>query len=111
VQFLDLGSIERSKKLNTLLSKVRSTLRASHLGDEYTFRLFGGQQRAIGEVMITERGNTRGVMGYQQFCRAYWDPNNPSFSFWLQVSFLCCVKCRVVLLSAVGFLRWLRCSC
>lgn len=40
VQFLDLGSVERSKKLNSLLAAVRSTLRASHLGDEHTFRLF-----------------------------------------------------------------------
>jgi hypothetical protein len=47
---------------------VRSTLRATHLGDEHTFRLFAGQQRAIGEAMVVDKGGAKGVMGYKSFC-------------------------------------------
>lgn len=83
VQFLDLGNVERSKRLNTLLATVRSTLRASHLGDEHTFRLFQGQQRAIGEAMILEKGPKCAVMGYKTFCETYWDKRNPTLAFWL----------------------------
>jgi hypothetical protein len=84
VQFLDLGSVERSKRLHVLLAQVRSTLRASHLGDENTFRLFQGQQRAIGEAMIVEKGPKSTVMGYKAFCELYWDKEKPTLSFWLR---------------------------
>jgi hypothetical protein len=63
VQFLDLGTLERSRKLNQLLADVRSTLRATHLGDEKTFRLFAGQQRAIGEAMVIDKVGGAGVWG------------------------------------------------
>lgn len=82
VQFLDLGSVERNRRLEELLSSIRLTLLTDELPGK-AFRIFAADQRAIGELMISWRGegeSARGdCMGYAQFTRCLGDPE---FARW-----------------------------
>ncbi len=85
VQFLDLGSVERSRRLNTLLDAITRTFFATQY--PVSFRLFRGQQRAIGELMIVpRRQNGQEVqdecMGYAAFARRLQD--DPRFAEWFE---------------------------
>jgi hypothetical protein len=50
VQFLDLGSDVRTRELRTLQDSIYTQLQSDKLGSH--FRLFAGEQRAIGELMV-----------------------------------------------------------
>lgn len=81
VQFLDFGDIEKNQRLEQLLENITQTL----LTDRFVvaFRLFRGEQRAIGEVMITLRpGGGKTIyecIGYAEFVKRLADPN---FARW-----------------------------
>jgi hypothetical protein len=75
IQFLNLGDIAASRTLQILLNEVSEKFSDDSTGD-VTFRIFRGQQRAIGEVMIlpvdpaaVDKPARRGCMGYAQFLR------------------------------------------
>jgi hypothetical protein len=53
IQYLDLGDIEENRALATLLERI-TTLFLSDATDD-PFRLFRGEQRAIGELMLVTR--------------------------------------------------------
>jgi hypothetical protein len=65
VQFLDLGADAETKRLRRLQDHIYSQLQTDQLG--HGFRLFAGEQRALGELMI-ERGTTGcRCIGYAAF--------------------------------------------
>lgn len=66
VQFLDLGSQERSRRLRAHLDTVRHVLLGRR--DDPTLRAFRGEQRAIGELMIThDPAGQRQCIGFATF--------------------------------------------
>jgi hypothetical protein len=76
VRFLDLGDEAANRDWTTRLRAVNKTL----LIDTYSprFRLFAGQQRAIGEIMVSSvsgpDGDRPGTLGYAAFLRKQEDP-------------------------------------
>lgn len=69
VQFLDLGDVEATRRLQELLHKVSRGLLTDSI--PLDFRLFTGDQRAIGELMLTERNRGEGTffdcIGFAEF--------------------------------------------
>jgi hypothetical protein len=55
-QFLDPRSDRTNREVAHRLERVRDVFAASDPGSEIVFRLFRGEQRAIGEVMLTPTG-------------------------------------------------------
>lgn len=85
VQFLDLGDVERNRKLADRLDAVSEVLGNSRTIKDPAFRLFRGQQRALGEVMIEAMGANdsapRGrCMGYAGFVARL--EADPAFARW-----------------------------
>jgi hypothetical protein len=84
VQFLDLGDVEATRRLQGLLHAVSRAL----LTDEMplNFRIFTGDQRAIGELMLTERN--RGGEGTFFDCIRFAEFThrivNVEFSSWFE---------------------------
>jgi hypothetical protein len=78
VQFLDLGDIEASRHLGQLLANIRHQFSTDSL--DPTFRLFKGQQRAIGELLMV-KSETRGLecIGFAEFSAKL---ANPVFAVW-----------------------------
>jgi hypothetical protein len=75
VRFLDLGDEVANRAWTARLVAVRTTL----LSDRYSprFRVFNGQQRAIGEIMIVAGGDRAGrpeTLGYAGFLARQRDP-------------------------------------
>lgn len=74
VQFLDLGDLDRSRRLRECLDAVRAVLATDRLPDQ-RLRVFWGRQRAIGELMLRDRSGERGAavprecIGYAAFSR------------------------------------------
>lgn len=64
IQFINLGEDHKTKKLSDLLNNISQTF----LTDEYdkTLRIFAGEQRALGEIMISERDRLQ-CIGYNEF--------------------------------------------
>jgi hypothetical protein len=87
VQFLDLGEETKSHDLAMKLETIRDTLRSDRSGLGTTFRIFHGEQRAIGEVMMVplaanganERSPRHECVGYADFVAKQADP---VFSQW-----------------------------
>ena len=75
IQFLDQSEAEKTRQLYELLNKVKRLWAT----DRYSpgFRVFAGEQRAIGERMI--QANLRGVdcLGYADFLEAVEDNRIP----------------------------------
>lgn len=57
VQFLDLGEVERNRELVERLEAISTTLADSRALTDPCFRVFRGQQRAIGELMMDRSGS------------------------------------------------------
>jgi hypothetical protein len=76
VQFLDLGDLEMNRRLSELLVNVTKAFGNS--SQEPTFRLFNGEQRAIGEIVLVPRSmnEERGYecMGYASFVKKMAEP-------------------------------------
>lgn len=80
VQFLDLGAEEQTRRLTGLLSEVQSTFRSDTPTLPDPFRVFSMHQRAIGELMVVEAGNSeRECLGYAAFVGKLRDPE---FARW-----------------------------
>lgn len=84
VGFLDLGDQQRNRRLVEHLSLVRRVLFAPNLGPVY--HVPTGQQRAIGELMITSDSATEDkqwrCIGFAEFCARL--ERDPEFSAWFQ---------------------------
>ena len=65
VQFLDLGSDDRTRKLRDLQDQIYSQLQTDTIPSG--FRLFAGEQRAIGELMVDRTGTTARCLGFAAF--------------------------------------------
>jgi hypothetical protein len=63
VQFLDLGNVGQNQRLNQILYDIRQVFYTSKY--PFVFRLFNGQQRAIGELMMTPRKREEGIAHYE----------------------------------------------
>lgn len=83
VQFLDLGDVEATRRLQELLHGVSRGLLTD--GIPLDFRLFSGDQRAIGELMLTERSRGEGTffdcIGFAEFTHRI---ANSEFSAWFE---------------------------
>ncbi|MFG3258293.1 hypothetical protein [Streptomyces sp. NPDC048172] len=75
VQFLDLGDRADNRRLVELLDGISSTFNYGGA----SFRLFRGEQRAIGESVITP-GEGDACIGYAEFSRRLDD--DPTFAAW-----------------------------
>jgi hypothetical protein len=65
IQYLDLGEVESTRKLTELMEEIQMLLLTDGFGR--VFRIFRGEQRAIGEKMITCDSEKHGCMGYARF--------------------------------------------
>lgn len=63
VQFLDLGDVDQNQRLNQILYDIRQVFNTDKY--PFVFRLFNGQQRAIGELMMSPRKRDEGVANYE----------------------------------------------
>lgn len=79
IQFLDLGQINLTQEFNELIERITSIL----LTDNYdlTYRLFRGEQRAIGEIMIDKSDKGLICIGYAQFKHKL---NEKEFKEWFE---------------------------
>ncbi len=78
VQFLNLGETESNRRLNTLQENIRSVMLDNNLGK--ICRIFRGEQRAIGELMITTKGADSFCIGYAEFVAR----KEPEFLQWFE---------------------------
>lgn len=78
VQFLNLGEVESNRQLNILQENIRSVLLNNSYGT--VCRIFRGEQRAIGELMITTKGTESFCLGYAEFVAK----TEPEFLNWFQ---------------------------
>jgi hypothetical protein len=72
VRFLELGDEVANRDWAKRLAAVRSTLQTDRLSP--CFRLFNGQQRAIGEIMVAPNGDRLETVGYAKFLSCQQDP-------------------------------------
>ena len=81
VQFLDLGNKQENLRLVNCLSKISSVFTSPSFANSM-FRIFRGDQRAIGEIMIYESADGElACIGYAEFCTRM--DIDPSFARWL----------------------------
>ena len=79
VRFLDLGATEATRRLGELLENVTSTISTSTAGVPASFRLYRGEQKAMGEQMMVMRGQRYRCLGYADFVAAL---REESFAAW-----------------------------
>lgn len=81
IQFLDLGDLDRNRRLSELLASINQAFGGYKPGSH--FRLFNGEQRAIGEIMTVPRSNSEVIgydcIGYATFVKKM---NEPEFAGW-----------------------------
>jgi hypothetical protein len=68
IQFLDLGSEEHTRQLRTLQDRMFTQLHTEKLGTG--FRLFPGEQRIVGELMIDRSSGGARCVGFAPFRRS-----------------------------------------
>jgi len=78
VQFLDLGEVEATLELSRLQENIREIILSSKYGR--VFRVFRGEQRAIGELMISQQSNGNTCIGYA----AFFEKKDESFRYWFE---------------------------
>lgn len=78
IQFLDLGDLETTQKLSTLQDHICNLFLDSKLGE--VLRIFRGEQRAIGENMIVNKGSSTYCLGYAQFIQT----QDVAFQYWFE---------------------------
>jgi hypothetical protein len=83
-RFFDVGAVKRTTELFAAIEETLHALATDSL--KGPFRLFRGQQRAIGEIMLTQvessGGTVTDVLGYATFC-ARMDAD-PGFARWFE---------------------------
>ena len=67
IQFLDLGEIEKTRKLAELQDHIFDLWQKESDGFGTAFRIFAGEQRAIGERMIRKTSRGLECKGYGEF--------------------------------------------
>ncbi|MFI5773090.1 hypothetical protein ACIA74_32185 [Streptomyces sp. NPDC051658] len=77
VRFLDLGDREDNRRIVALLFEVGKVLSSDGYADA-RFSLFRGEQRAIGELMVADGGES--CIGYAEFCRRL--DTDSAFAAW-----------------------------
>jgi 3-methyladenine DNA glycosylase AlkD len=81
-QYLDLGDVSTNRRLEEVLRKVSHAFATDSIVDP-VFRLFRGEQRAIGEIMVFpqsgEPGQSQRCIGYAEFVAKLDDPG---FARW-----------------------------
>jgi hypothetical protein len=84
IQFLDLGAVQETKVLSSLLQRVQDQIASTSRTHDDLY-LYRGQQRAIGELMMvrtegqTATGPRYECIGYSAFVAAQ---GTPSFANW-----------------------------
>jgi len=85
IQFLNLGDVERTREVRRALDAVSETFLTNEI-EGASFRIFRGQQRAIGEIMMTpvrsrgdEPGRSCETIGFATFVERLGDE---SFARW-----------------------------
>ena len=78
IQYLDLGEIEATRKLADLMQRIESLFLTDSLNP--VFRIFRGEQRAIGEKMITREDAKPTCLGYASFVES----EDASFRRWFK---------------------------
>ena len=80
IQFLNLGDVERTREVRRALDAVSETFLTNEI-EGASFRIFRGQQRAIGEIMMTppqqqgdEPRRRHETIGYASFAAQLADP-------------------------------------
>ncbi|MFE2038181.1 hypothetical protein ACFXBB_34085 [Streptomyces scopuliridis] len=68
VQFLDLGNREDNRTVVDLLHEISNRF-SSDRNQGAGFRLFRGEQRTLGDLMISQDGDEQGCIRYAEFCR------------------------------------------
>jgi hypothetical protein len=76
IQFIDLGADEDTRKLSELQDSIYSIWQTNAYGDPL-FRVFAGEQRAIGERLIRECARGPECMGYASFLDFYQEHPDP----------------------------------
>lgn len=76
IQFMDLGALADTRRLSELQDEICNVFLAKDLGP--VFRVFRGDQRAIGERMIVEGKDGPQCMGYAAFARS----KDADFRYW-----------------------------
>ena len=85
IQFLDLGDAPATKKLTELLEGITTALAVTRSCLPISFKLFRGEQRAVGEkMMVSTDGGTQTpvryrCLGYASFVEAL---RQPEFDTW-----------------------------
>jgi hypothetical protein len=77
IQFLDLGADDQTKRLRQLQDEIYRHLQTDTLAPG--FRLFAGEQRAIGELMIDRGASTCRCIGFA----AFMNNRKPGIDRWL----------------------------
>lgn len=77
VQFIDFNTLERTKTLSQLRDNIYHLWQTDTLHD--LFRIWAGEQRAIGELMIEENQHGLGCIGYANFLEKMQCQPNPLF--------------------------------
>ena len=85
VQFLDLGDVERNRRLVARLDSVGDTFASDRKISDRTFRVFKGEQRALGELMSPTDPAVKGeprtlCIGYAAFRARLRDDRD--FAHW-----------------------------
>jgi hypothetical protein len=85
VQFLDLGDVQRNQQLTERLEAISAVLSTDHGFRATTFRVFRGQQRAMGELMMDpappgDGAPFRQCIGYAAFTARL--EQEPNFARW-----------------------------
>lgn len=89
VQFLDLGDYDLNRRLGELLVNITKAFGTNrhngHHPFDRSFQLFNGEQRAIGEIMMTSCAHDHGsgyeCLGYAAFVQQM---DEPEFSRWFK---------------------------
>lgn len=78
VQFLNLGEVEATRELSKLQENIREIILSSRYGR--VFRVFRGEQRAIGELMISKQSSGNTCIGYA----AFFEKKEENFRYWFE---------------------------
>jgi hypothetical protein len=74
IQFIDLGSDQKTSELIKLQDKLYSIWNSDK--QSKTFRLFAGEQRAIGEALVKTGGKGPECIGYGEFLTTFTQGKN-----------------------------------
>ncbi|MCK1545778.1 hypothetical protein IVB12_28525 [Bradyrhizobium sp. 179] len=75
IQFIDLGSTEKTRRLTKLQDEISSIFGTDRY--QKPFRLFAGEQRAVGEALIEHGAKGPQCIGYGAFLRSLDGVTNP----------------------------------